>query len=129
MKGKYIKPNGEEVEVINFDEINKMVEVKFERGKPQYYHEHEYSTWKQYITLDEAVVDYLEGANTSEVIVEEIEQPVAEEVIEVPIPEEPAIEETMSGIEHNPITEEPKRRKRTPVKKEVKPTPKKKGKK
>jgi hypothetical protein len=43
--GKYIKPNGEQVEVINFDEINKLVQVKFERGKQEYYHENEYKNW------------------------------------------------------------------------------------
>lgn len=47
MKGVYIKPDGDKVEVIDFDEVNKLVHVKFERGKPEYYHEKEYLEWKQ----------------------------------------------------------------------------------
>lgn len=46
MQGKYIKPDGEEVEVEEYDEINKMVCVKFVHGKQQWYHEAEYSLWK-----------------------------------------------------------------------------------
>ena len=45
MEGIYIKPNGEKVEVEEFDQINKMVLVKFVRGKQQWYHEHEYNLW------------------------------------------------------------------------------------
>jgi len=44
MKGKYIKQNGEIVEIAEFDETNKLVLVKDGRSN-NWYHEKEYSTW------------------------------------------------------------------------------------
>lgn len=66
MEGIYIKPNGEKVEVEEFDQINKMVLVKFVRGKQQWYHEHEYNLWVK------------EGENVEaipEEVVEKVEKP------------------------------------------------------
>lgn len=66
MEGKYIKPNGEKVEVEEFDQINKMVLVKFVRGKQQWYHEHEYNFWVKEGEDAEAI---------PEEVVEKVEKP------------------------------------------------------
>jgi len=46
-KGTYIKPDGEKVEVSEFDAENKMVTVHVLSGQYKFYSEYEYSLWKK----------------------------------------------------------------------------------
>jgi len=81
MKGKYKTPEGQIVEVIDFDEPNKMAYIPLGGGQFKWYTEKEYTTWVK--EGDEEVV-----------AVEEVQpEPIQEEIIvEVPI-EEPIVEE------------------------------------
>lgn len=110
MKGIYKTKEGQKVEVLDFDEANKIAMISVDGLQNKWVDEKEYSTWEK-----EGEEETEEPEPTIEV--EEIEPQVVDE----PIIEEQLSEETTSGIEYNPITEEPKRRKRTPVKKETKP--------
>jgi len=46
-KGTYIKPDGEKVEVAEFDAENKMVTVHVLSGQYKFYSEYEYCLWKK----------------------------------------------------------------------------------
>lgn len=45
MKGKYLKPDGNVVEVLDYDEINKMVYIKRDEFHGQWIHDTEYKEW------------------------------------------------------------------------------------
>lgn len=56
MKGRYIKPNGQVVEILNFDEENKMVHVNKSEGGTEWVHDTEYNTWS---SVDEKYPIYI----------------------------------------------------------------------
>jgi len=104
MKGNYITPTGEIRNVIMFDELNKMAYVQLDSSRHQWFHEAEYLTWVK------------EGGETEDTGSEEIADAVIESVPEV------FEEQTTEGLEHNPITEEPKKKaaKKSTTKKKTK---------
>lgn len=56
MKGKYTKQNGQVVEVLDFDEENKMVHVNKPEGGTEWVHDTEYNTWS---SVDEKYPIYI----------------------------------------------------------------------
>jgi len=108
MKGNYVTPTGEVKNVVDFDEANKIACVRLGNTNNQWVHESEYSTW---IKQEEETPDA-----GSEEIADVIEE-TKEEAPEVAIEEVDFVEETTAGLEHNPITEEPKKKKAAPKKK------------
>jgi len=58
MKGKYLTPEGKEVEVVSFDEANKMVYIEKDMGQYKWVHENEYSLWQS--SEQVAIVDEVE---------------------------------------------------------------------
>jgi len=89
MKGNYITKAGEVKNIVDFDEVNKIACVRLSNGNNQWVHEPEYSIW-----------------------VKEIEDTGSEEIADVITEDAPEVfeEETTDGIQHNPITEEPKKK-------------------
>jgi hypothetical protein len=52
MKGKYIKQNGEEVEILDFDAENKIVKTQIGEGQFMWHTENEYKTWGKVLPED-----------------------------------------------------------------------------
>lgn len=62
MKGEYRTKEGSKVEVLNFDEVNKIAYATI-NGESKWYPESDYSTWEkegeESITIEELASDYL----------------------------------------------------------------------
>jgi len=120
MKGLYKTQDGSKVEVIDFDEANKMVRISTGWvGEP------EYSTWEKE-GVDETETDFGENVFEYHPVQEsEVEQTIVEEQ---PIVEEPEAE-TIPEVNENPVEEEiPNPPKKKVTKQPVKKSNKKKGK-
>lgn len=111
MKGHYKTKEGSKVEVVNFDEANKIVMIRVDELRNRWVDETEYREWE---SLDEKPVE-----------------PQPEEIT-IPYEETPTTvlyeEPTTDGLEFNPIVEdappEKKEIAKPTVKKEVKKTTK-----
>lgn len=92
--GQYKTPTGETVNVVQIDEENKRVEVAYAEHN-HWWGEEDYKTW-------EAIQDDA-NEDTGEKVLDYVHH-----------------EETTSGISHNPITEEPKPKKKAAAKPKTK---------
>lgn len=111
MKGIYKTKEGSKVEVIDFDEANKIALIKLSEQQNKWVDESEYSTWEKY-EEPEASEELLE----EEVVVEE--ELVADDEVQLTEQEEQLAGEIATDFENEVKSDKPKK-KRT-IKKKTK---------